>query len=118
MRIFLRLIYINGFLKGLVKIYLNNDIFFGYLVISLMIVVRMFCYKGWKLGYNGYLMVGYYKYNVGIMYRCVDYNLESLFGDGNIDSNGYLLYWWREDVIYGSVYCMLMVKKLLVLCFV
>lgn len=83
-----------------------------------MIVARTSCYKGWKLGYNGYLMAGYYKYNAGTMYRCVDHNPESLPGDGNTDSNGYLLYWRREDAIHGSVHRMLMVKKLLVLCLV
>lgn len=83
-----------------------------------MIVARTSCYKGWKLEYNGYLMAGYYKYNAGTMHRCVDHNPESLPGDGNTDSNGYLLYWRREDAIHGSVHRMLMVKKLLVLCLV
>lgn len=83
-----------------------------------MIVARTSCYKGWKLEYNGYLMAGYYKYNAGTMYRCVDHNPESLPGDGNTDSNGYLLYWRREDAIHRSVHRMLMVKKLLVLCLV
>lgn len=82
-----------------------------------MIVVRMLCNKGWKLEYNGYLMVGYYKYNVGIMYRCVDYNLESLFGGSNIDSNGCLFYMVEEICGLNKVFfvCMLMVEKLCVL---
>lgn len=105
-------------LKGSTKTHPNNDTFFGYLVISSMIVARTSCYKGWKLEYNGYFLAGYYKYNAGTMHRCVDHNPESLPGDGNTDSNGYLLYWRREDAIHGSVHRMLMVKKLLVSCLV
>lgn len=105
-------------LKGSTKTHPNNDTFFGYLVISSMIVARTSCYKGWKLEYNGYLMAGYYKYNAGTMHRCVAHNPESLPGEGNTDSNGYLLYWRREDAIHGSVHRMLMVKKLLVSCLV
>lgn len=38
------------------------------------------CYVGWKLEYNGYFMVGYYGYNVGLIYICVDEYLDIVFG--------------------------------------
>lgn len=68
-----------------------------------MIVARTSCNKGWKLEYNGYLMAGYYKYNAGTMYRCVDHNPESLPGGSITDSNGCLFYMVEE--ICGSLKC-------------
>lgn len=56
-----------------------------------IVVVRKICYKGWILEYMGYLMVGYYKYKVGIIYICFDSVLDIINGFGN-NMDGYLVY--------------------------
>ena len=68
----------------------------------LMIPGKSKCYPGWTLEYSGYLMAGYYDYNGGTDYYCVDKDPENL-PNGTKNDNGYLLYFVEAHC--GSLRC-------------
>ena len=68
----------------------------------LMVPGKSKCHPGWTLEYTGYLMAGYYDFNGGTDYYCIDKDPENL-PSGVANDNGYILYF--VEARCGSLRC-------------